>query len=105
MKLHELVTTEEVIEQRRREDPEFAAEWDRLAVAREVAVEIMRYRAERSLTQRQLGAQVGMKQPQIARLEAGDIEPSIGSLRRLSAATGMEFNINVSKGGAHLVAA
>jgi hypothetical protein len=62
MKLSELPALGEVID-RQREDPEFREEWDRSAFAREVAIRIIRYRADRGLTQTQLAQAVGMLQP------------------------------------------
>ena len=48
MKLTELKTADQVLDERR-QDPEFAAEWDRTAFARDVATRVARYRAEHGL--------------------------------------------------------
>jgi ribosome-binding protein aMBF1 (putative translation factor) len=50
-------------------DAEFREERDRTVFAREVAIRIVRYRADRGMAQTQLAQAVGMKQPVIARLE------------------------------------
>jgi len=89
MKLSEMKTNDELITEQLRTDPEFRAEWERTALARAVAVAIVRYRAEHDLSQRDLAGRLGMKQPQVARLELGEINPSMDTLMRLSAELGM----------------
>lgn len=77
-------------------DPEARAEYDRTAFANAVAIRVIRYRAEHGLSQSALGRQLGMKQPAIARLEAGDHEPSLATLGRLARGLGLEFHIHVT---------
>jgi len=92
-------TNDELISAQLRTDPEFRAEWERTALARAVAVAIIRYRAEHNLSQRQLGERLGMKQPQVARLELGEVNPSMETLTRVSAQLGIEFTIDVRPTG------
>jgi transcriptional regulator with XRE-family HTH domain len=66
---------------------------------------VVRYRAERDLTQAQLAADTGLTQPQIARLESGEETPTLKTLARVSVATGLEFHVDVADGTATLVAA
>ena len=73
------------------EAPEFRAEWTRLALARAVALRLVRYRGEHNLTQTALGRLVGMSQPAIARLEDADQDPSQEALFRLADALAIEF--------------
>jgi transcriptional regulator with XRE-family HTH domain len=105
MKLSEMKTHEELLAEQLRDDPEFRAAWERTALARAVAVAIVRYRSERGLAQRDVAAALGMKQPQVARLEAGEINPSMEMLMRISAGLGIEFTIDVrpAKAKARLV--
>jgi transcriptional regulator with XRE-family HTH domain len=77
-------------------DPEFRHEWDRTALAREVALRVTQYRAEHHLTQSQLARQLSMQQPAIARLEAGDHEPTLATLHRLAQYLGMSFHIDIT---------
>lgn len=77
-------------------DPEARAEHDRTAFANAVAIRVIRYRAEHRLSQSALGRLLGMKQPAIARLEAGDHEPSLATLARLARGLGLEFHIDVT---------
>jgi transcriptional regulator with XRE-family HTH domain len=99
MKLSEMKTNDELIAERLGTDPEFRAEWERTALARAVAVAIVRYRGERDLSQRELAERLGMKQPQVARLELGEVNPSMQTLMRISAQLGIEFTIDVRPTG------
>lgn len=73
--------------------------WERTALARAVALAIIRYRAEHNLSQRDLAQRLGMKQPQVARLELGEVNPSIETLMRISAQLSIEFTIDVRPAG------
>jgi DNA-binding XRE family transcriptional regulator len=104
MKTSEPIPLRDVIESHRA-DPEFRKLWDESAVAREVAVAIVRYRAEHHLTQGQLAKLVGTTQPAISRLEIGEVTPTLKTLARVTAATGLRFNLEVAHGGVELLAA
>lgn len=95
--LTELKTDDEVMEECLK-DPEFRKEWERTTLARSVAIEVIRYRAEHGISQTELGRRLGMYQPAIARLEEGEHNPSIDMLRRLSQKLGIDFNINIHAG-------
>ena len=99
MKLSEMKTNDELIAEQLRTDPEFRAEWERTALARAVAIAIVRYRSEHELSQRELADRLNMKQPQVARLELGEVNPSIDTLMRISAQLGIEFTIDVRPAG------
>lgn len=77
-------------------DAETRAEYDRTAFANAVAIRVIGYRAEHGLSQSALARLLGMKQPAIARLEAGDHEPSLTTLGRLARGLGLEFHIDVT---------
>lgn len=87
------------------QDEDFRAEWERARLAHQVALRVIAYRAEHKLSQRQLAARWGMKQPVIARLEAGEHEPTLATLARLSGLLGVEFHIEITTAGAALTAA
>lgn len=99
MKLSEMKTNDELITELLRTDPEFRAEWERTALARAVALAIVRYRADHDLSQRELAERLGMKQPQVARLELGEVNPSMETLMRVSSQLGIEFTIDVRPAG------
>jgi len=94
MRLNELKTFDEVLADDLR-DPEFRAEWERTALARAVANQVIAYRAAHDLTQTQFGELVGMTQPAVTRLEAAKHNPSIETLVKLAPALRIELNINI----------
>lgn len=81
------------------QDPEFRAEWDKHALGHSVALWLVAYRAEHELTQAQLAARLGMKQPQIARLEDGESEPRFSTLQRIATALGEPLEIRLTPAG------
>jgi len=93
------VPFEQILHDDLAEDPTFRAEWERTALARAVAIALVRYRAEHQLSQRALATELGVRQPVIARLELGEHNPSIETLRRLAAILGMEFVLHVAPDG------
>jgi ribosome-binding protein aMBF1 (putative translation factor) len=95
MKLSDLVSADEVKAEALR-DPAVRAEWDRTALAREVASRVVRYRVEHGLSQAELGTKLGVSQPYVARLESGDQAPTLASLVRLARRLGLEFHIDVT---------
>jgi transcriptional regulator with XRE-family HTH domain len=99
MKLSQMKTNDELIAEQLRTDPEFRAEWERTVLARAVAVAIVRYRAEHDLSQRDLAEHLGMKQPQVARLELGVVNPTIETLMRLASQLNLELTIDVRPAG------
>ena len=94
MKLTDLKTSEQVLAEELR-DPDFKREWDRTALARAVALKVLAHRVDHSLSQRGLAKQLGMTQPQVARLEAGEHNPTIDTLARLAQTLDIEFAIDV----------
>ena len=94
MKLTDLKTSEQVLAAELR-DPDFKHEWDRTALARAVALKVLTYRTEHTLSQRDLAKELGMTQPQLARLEAGEHNPTIDTLARLAQTLNIEFAIDV----------
>lgn len=47
---------------------------------------------------RYLARKLGMRQPNIARLESGEHEPSLATLTRLSSVLGLDFSIEIKSG-------
>lgn len=94
MKLNELPTTEDLLAEQLR-DPEFRVQWERTALARAVAVAVVSRRVEREMSQRDVARALDMTQPQVARLERGDVNPTMDTLMRVAAGLGMEFTIDV----------
>jgi DNA-binding XRE family transcriptional regulator len=92
MKLDDLITLEQLLEEEL-QDPEFRAEWERLAPARAVALSLVGYRIDHGLTQTALGRLLGISQPAIARLEAGDHLPTLATLLKLTEVLGLDIQI------------
>ena len=81
------------------EDPEFREYWERTAFARAIAIQIIRYRAEHDLSQTALARRLGVSQASVGRLELGEHEPKISTLRNLSEKLGMRFSIDIHPAG------
>ena len=82
-------------------DAEFHAEWERLASARAVAISLVGYRTDHGLTQTSLGRLLGMSQPAITRLEAGDHLPTLQTLPKLTEVLGLEILVTMTPAGRH----
>ena len=76
-------------------DSQFRQEWEETALARIVAVEIIRYRAQHKLSQRKLAERLDVKQPFVSRLESGEHNPDWATLVRVSRTLGIEFLIDI----------
>ena len=77
-------------------DPEFRAEWERTALARAVALAILRYRNDHRLSQRELAARLDWKQPAVARIESGEVNPSLETLYQLAGRLKLHFMLEVA---------
>ncbi len=86
MKLSDLSQHSDHASSRRDTDAAYAAEADRLALADAVSVAVVKYRAMKGISQTEFAAALGWKQPQVARLERGDVQPSLSTLERLARA-------------------
>ena len=73
------------------EDPVFRAEYDRRSARAEVVLPIIQARLARGWSQRELARVSGVQQPVIARLEAGDTDPRLSTLTRISHALELRF--------------
>jgi transcriptional regulator with XRE-family HTH domain len=93
--LSQFKTSEQLLAEDLASDPEFRELWERTALARAVSLAVLRYRTDHGLSQTALAKKLGMKQPQVSRLELGEHNPSMETLLRLSAHLGLEFNIQV----------
>ncbi len=82
-------TVREYIAERRARDVEFAEEFDKLQLARQMR----ELREEAGLTQAQLAKRVGTQAPGIARLESGRFAPRLDLLHRIASALGKRVRI------------
>ena len=95
VKMSELRKAEDIAKDELR-DPEVRREYERTVFANAVAVRVIRYRAEHGLSQTALARQLSMRQPAIARLEAGEHEPSLATLARLARGLGIDFSVDIT---------
>lgn len=86
---HEDVLAEQLL------DPEFRTEWERTALARWLAVEVVHYRAEHDLSQRQLAERLGVHQSDVARMETGEHTPTLDRLIRVASGLDIELMIDI----------
>jgi transcriptional regulator with XRE-family HTH domain len=77
-------------------DAGFREEWERTALGRLVAAQLIKYRATNKLSQRALAEKLGKKQPFVARLEAGETNPDLETIVNISRALGIEFVIDIA---------
>lgn len=96
MKLSELKTHEQAVAEELRRDPEFRREWERTALAREVARVIVAYRAAHHLSQRALADKLGWRPSVVSRLEAAEHNPSVDTLLELCCKLGLTMRITVA---------
>ena len=99
MKPGDMKTNDELAAHQLGADPDFRVEWERTALARAIAITIVRYRAQHDLSQRDLARRLGMKQPQVARLELGEVNPSMATLMLLASRLDIELTIDVRPAG------
>jgi ribosome-binding protein aMBF1 (putative translation factor) len=75
-------------------DPEVQASYEELAPRFVVVRQLIALREQRGWSQRELADRAGMKQPQLARLETGQVEPRLDTLQRLAKAMGCEVHVS-----------
>lgn len=76
-------------------DPAYRTEHERTKVASALALAVFTYRTERGMSQRALADVLDMRQPQVARLEAGDVTPTMETLCRVSKGLGLRIRIEI----------
>jgi len=75
------------------QDPEFRKEWDALEPEFAIVQALIDTRKNAGLTQKQLSERTGIAQSDISKLESGDGNPSLKTLKRLAAAMDMTIKI------------
>ena len=69
--------------------------WYGSVLARTIGIAVLTYRSDHALTQAALGKLVGMTQPQVARIEDGEHNPSLETMTRLCDALGLELTLTI----------
>ena len=75
------------------EDAEFRQEWEALEPESAIIQAIIAARKESGMTQQELSARTGIAQSDISKLENGNANPSLRTLKRLAAAMGKTLRI------------
>lgn len=76
------------------QDPEFKKEYDALEVEYSVKQAIINARTTVNISQQELSKRTGIAQSDISKIENGNANPSIKTLRRLAAGLGMKLKIS-----------
>jgi predicted transcriptional regulator len=71
------------------------AEYDALAEEFSLAEALLRARAEADMTQAQVAEKMKTSQSYVAKLESGQVSPSMKALQRYAAATGARLKISL----------
>ena len=77
--------------------PAVKAEYDALAAEFALAEALIRARTRANLTQAQVAAKMQTSQSYVAKLEAGQVSPSVKALQRYAAATGSRLMISLDR--------
>jgi transcriptional regulator with XRE-family HTH domain len=80
------------------QDLAYRREYERTRLANDLAIKVLQYRHDHGLSQTELASLLGMRQPNIARLEGGDHSPSLETLSRLADVLKLDFSIEVKPG-------
>lgn len=78
---------------RKKREPKFSAEWNSLDPESQIVRAIVEGREAQHLTQDQLALATGIHQASISKLERGDGNPSLRTLKRLAAGMGMKLKL------------
>ncbi len=76
-------------------EKQVAKEYERLAPRYRVVSEIIAARLKKGITQEQLANKIGTKQSAIARLESGNVNPSLALLEKIASVMGYELKVQL----------
>lgn len=78
-------------------DPEVKKEYDRLAPRYAVISALIEARLKKGMTQKDIAEKLGTKQSAIARLEGGNINPSLEFLQKIAQVMGYKLTVSFSR--------
>lgn len=78
-------------------DPKVKKEFDRLAPRYAVISKLIAIRLKKGLTQKDIAEKMGTKQSAIARLESGNVNPSLDFIYKLAEIMGYRMSITLTK--------
>jgi len=79
------------------QDPEFRLAYDELGPVYILIKEIIAFRIEQGMTQKELADKIGTKQSSISRFEKSMKMPSISFLTQITNALGLEWDFQISR--------
>ena len=85
----------EVWEKESLKNPKVRAEYERLKPRYELISAIIDARTKRGMSQETLAQKIGTKQSAIARLESGNVNPSVSFLEKVSHGLGLTLKIQL----------
>lgn len=77
------------------QNPELKREYEKLAPRYAMISELIAARIKRGITQKELARQTGTTQSSIARLEGGNVNPSLGFLEKIASVMGYKLRIRL----------
>lgn len=77
------------------QDKETRKEYDRLTSRYAVISQLIAARIKNGMTQKDLAQKIGTKQSAIARLESGNINPSLGFLDKIASVMGYRLTVQL----------
>jgi len=88
------VTFEEDLAERLK-DPEFKRLWEKSEPDYQIARQMIKARLEKKMSQRTLAKKAKMTQARICEIEGQNANPSLATLKRISAALGIRFQLTI----------
>jgi len=76
-------------------NPKLRREYEKLAHRYAVISELIAARIKKGITQKELAKQMGTTQSSIARLEGGNINPSLGFLEKIASIMGYKLTVQL----------
>ncbi len=83
----------ETIKEQLEEDPEFRKEWEATEVEFQLIRAMLDAREKNNLTQKELAEITGITQADISRIENGNANPSLRTLKKIAKGVGMEIKL------------
>ena len=77
-------------------DKDFATEYEALELEYKIALELIKARSKAGLTQEEVAQRMGTTQSVVARLESGNLLPSVKTLSKYAQATGKHLEFHLS---------
>ena len=76
------------------QDPKFKKEWDELEPEYQLIRALINARDEKNISQRQLSEITGITQADISKMESGEANPTLNTLKRVAQGLGMRLELS-----------